>query len=66
MAHALKTEPAANRLKIQVVGLGQCLGQIHVIAATQINRGVLGDDPLLQGGQRDRNLNGGARLSPAR
>ena len=66
VAHPLEAQTAAKGLKIKVVRLGQSLGHVHVIVTAQIHRGVLGDDPLLQGRQRDRNLDRRTRLSATR
>ena len=66
VAHPLEAQTAAESLKIKVVRLGQSLGHVHVIVTTQIDRGILGDDALLQGGQRDRNLDRRTRLSATR
>ena len=65
VAHPLEAEATAKCLKIKVVGLGQGLGHVHAVVAAQIYRGVLGDDALLQGSQRDRHLNGRTRLGAA-
>ena len=65
MANTLEAETTAKGLKIKVVGVRQSLGHVHVVAAAQVYRGVLGDDPLFQGSQRNRDLNGRTRLGAA-
>src|SRR6266576_4762002 len=61
----LKSEPAAKRLKVRIVGVGQSVGKIHTAATSQLNFGVLGDQSFVQRGEGDRKLNGRARLRAA-
>jgi hypothetical protein len=66
MAHPLEPKAAAKSLKVKVVRFGQSLGHVHAIVAAQVYRGILGDDPLLQGRERNRNLDRRTRLSATR
>jgi hypothetical protein len=60
-----RSRAAAEGLEIEIVGVGQRLGEGQVVAAAEIDRSVLGDDAFLKRGEGDGNLDGGAGLGAA-
>src|SRR5579863_8648712 len=56
-----KTHAAAELLEKHVVGVSHGLGEVHVLAAADLEHGFAGNDVFLEGGDGDGRLDRGAR-----
>src|SRR6266851_67322 len=59
--NGVEAHAAAQLFEKDVVGMGHGFGQIHVLAAADLEHGVAGDDIFFERGKRDGGLDGGAR-----
>src|SRR5712692_90211 len=59
--NGVEAHAAAQLFEKDVVGMGHGFGQIHVLAAADLEHGVAGDDVFFESGERDGGLDGGAR-----